>query len=329
MAIKRMAIFTSGGDAPGMNAGIRAVTRAAIYNNVEVMGINYGYQGMIENDFRTLSSDDVSGIIQQGGTILRTARSKEFFTHKGREKAFANLKRNNIDGVIVIGGDGSFRGATRFSEEFNIPFIGIPGTIDNDISGTDYTIGYDTALNTLLEAVDKIKDTASSHGRIFFVETMGREAGLLALEGGIACGAEVILIPEMLEQEDELEKFLLQDVRDKKTSGIVMVAEGDEMGGALEIAKKVQDKHKLEVRVSILGHIQRGGTPTAKDRVAATRMGVAAVRALLDGKKNLMIGFKSDEIVEVPFEKTAKAHRPVKKELTEMVKILNGILTKE
>jgi 6-phosphofructokinase 1 len=329
MSIKRIAIFTSGGDAPGMNAGIRAVTRTAIYNNVEVLGINYGYQGMIENDFRPLASEDVSGIIQLGGTILMTARSKEFLTYKGREKAFASLKKNNIDGVIVIGGDGSFRGATRFSEEFNIPFIGMPGTIDNDISGTDYTIGYDTALNTLLEAVDKIKDTASSHGRIFFVETMGREAGLLALEGGIACGAEVILIPEMLEQENELERFLLKDVMDKKTSGIVMVAEGDEMGGALEIARKVRDKHNLEVRVSILGHIQRGGSPTAKDRVAATRMGVAAVRALLAGKRNLMIGFKSDEIVEVPFGKTAKAHRPVKKELTEMVKILNGILIKD
>lgn len=327
MALKRIALFTSGGDAPGMNAGIRAVTRAALHNNVEVTGINYGYQGMINHDFRPLTWEDVSGIIHQGGTILKTARSKEFFTYEGREKAYINLQKNNIDGVVVIGGDGSFRGATRFSSEFNIPFVGIPGTIDNDILGTDYTIGYDTALNTLIDAVDKIKDTALSHGRIFFVETMGREAGLLALEGGIACGAEVILIPEMLGQEGELERFIQKDVEDKKTSGIIMVAEGDEMGGALKIAEKVRKKHNLEVRVSILGHIQRGGSPTAKDRVAATRMGFAAVNALLSGKKNLMIGFKSDEIVEVPFEKTAKAHRPVKKELTDMVKVLNGIST--
>lgn len=326
MGMKRIALFTSGGDAPGMNAAIRAVTRAALVSKLEVFGINYGYQGMIENDFRKLSFDDISGIINLGGTILKTARSKEFMTTIGRGKAYKNLFENEINGVVVIGGDGSFRGATVFSNEFDIPFIGIPGTIDNDISGTDYTIGFDTALNTVVEAVDKIKDTASSHGRIFFVEAMGREAGLLALRSGIACGAEVILIPEELEQEqeDELEYFIQKGIKNKKTSGIIMVAEGDEMGGALKIANKVKAEHPhIEARVSILGYIQRGGNPTAQDRVAATRMGVAAVKSLLAGKKNIMIGLKNDNIVEVPFGKTAKANRPINNELVDLQKFLN------
>lgn len=321
--MKCIAVLTSGGDAPGMNAAVRAVTRAAIANNLNVFGINYGFQGLIDNDFWEMSYEDVSGIINLGGTILKTARSEEFTTYEGREKAYRNLKANKIDGVVVIGGDGSFNGADIFSKEFDVPFIGIPGTIDNDISGTDYTIGFDTALNTVMEAVDKIKDTAKSHGRIFFVEAMGREAGLLALGSGLACGAEVILIPEVLEQENELYRFIEIGIKDKKTSGIIMIAEGYKPGGAMRIAEKVSKEHpELEVRVSILGHIQRGGSPTAQDRIAATRMGVAAVRSLLAGNRNLMIGMINQAIVEVPFSKTEKANRPINSELVNIQNVI-------
>ncbi len=296
--LKKIAVFTSGGDAPGM----------------------------IDDDFRSLDYHDVSGIIQNGGTILKTARCKEFRTEEGRKKAYANLKKHGIEGVVVIGGDGSFRGATKFISEFDIPFVGIPGTIDNDISGTDYTLGYDTALNTVMSAVDKIKDTASSHGRIFFVEAMGREAGLLALKAGIACGAEVILIPEVLHQEDDLNRFIEKGMHDKRTSGIVMVAEGDEMGGALKIAEKVKAEYpEIEARVSILGHIQRGGNPTAQDRVAATRMGMAAVHCLMEGKNDVMVGLLNDEIVFVPFKDTGKAHLPIKEEYIKIQKELNTL----
>jgi 6-phosphofructokinase 1 len=321
--MKCIAVLTSGGDAPGMNAAVRAVTRAAIANNLNVFGINYGFQGLIDNDFWEMSYEDVSGIINLGGTILKTARSEEFTTYEGREKAYRNLKANKIDGVVVIGGDGSFNGADIFSKEFDVPFIGIPGTIDNDISGTDYTIGFDTALNTVMEAVDKIKDTAKSHGRIFFVEAMGREAGLLALGSGLACGAEVILIPEVLEQENELYRFIEIGIKDKKTSGIIMIAEGYKPGGAMRIAEKVSKEHpELEVRVSILGHIQRGGSPTAQDRIAATRMGVAAVRSLMAGNRNLMIGMINQAIVEVPFSKTEKANRPINSELVNIQNVI-------
>lgn len=321
--MKCIAVLTSGGDAPGMNAAVRAVTRAAIANNLNVFGINYGFQGLIDNDFWEMSYEDVSGIINLGGTILKTARSEEFTSYEGREKAYRNLKANKIDGVVVIGGDGSFNGADIFSKEFDVPFIGIPGTIDNDISGTDYTIGFDTALNTVMEAVDKIKDTAKSHGRIFFVEAMGREAGLLALGSGLACGAEVILIPEVLEQENELYRFIEIGIKDKKTSGIIMIAEGYKPGGAMRIAEKVSKEHpELEVRVSILGHIQRGGSPTAQDRIAATRMGVAAVRSLLAGNRNLMIGMINQAIVEVPFSKTEKANRPINSELVNIQNVI-------
>ena len=323
--IKRIAIFTSGGDAPGMNAAVSAVTRSAIASNIEVFGIYQGYQGMIDNDFKKLGIADVHDIIQKGGTVLKTARSMDFMKKEGRQKAFQNLQKNKIDGVIVIGGDGSFKGATIFSQEFDIPFIGIPGTIDNDISGTDYTIGYDTALNTVVEAIDKIKDTASSQDRLFFIEAMGHEAGLLALESGIASGAEVILIPEILDQENELDNFINNRIKDKNTSGIVVVSEGDELGGALEIAKKVQSEYPhIEVRVSILGYIQRGGNPTAKDRVEAIRMGVAAFKCLLAGKKNIMVGLKKHDIIEVPFSKTAKAFRSINSELLDIQKTLNN-----
>lgn len=321
--MKCIAVLTSGGDAPGMNAAIRAVTRTALANNIKIIGINYGFQGMIENDFSYLDYKNIGGIISLGGTILKTARCKKFTTYEGREMAYKNLKEKNIDGVVVIGGDGSFKGAAQFSSEFNIPFIGIPGTIDNDITGTEYTIGFDTALNTVVEAVDKIKDTATSHGRIFFVESMGQEAGLLALGSGIACGAEVILIPEILEQEEELDRFIHKDLVNKKTSGIIMVAEGYKTGGAMKIAERVKAKHpNIEARVTILGHIQRGGSPTAQDRITATRMGVAAVNSLLAGKKNLMIGLKNRDIVEVSFSLVEKAFRPIEKEFIDIQEVL-------
>ena len=321
--IKCIAVLTSGGDAPGMNAAIRAVTRTALASNIKVFGINYGFQGMIEDDFEELNYEDIGGIINLGGTILKTARCKKFTTYKGREKAYNNLKNRNIDGVVIIGGDGSFKGAAQFSSEFKIPFIGIPGTIDNDIAGTDYTIGFDTALNTVVEAVDKIKDTARSHGRIFFIESMGREAGLLALGSGIACGAEVILIPEILEQEGELDRFINRGILDKKTSGIIMVAEGYKTGGAIKIAERVKAQHPdIEARVTILGHTQRGGNPSAQDRITATRMGVAAINSLVAGKKNVMIGLKNQAIVEVAFSLAEKAFRPINKEFVDILEAI-------
>lgn len=322
--LRKIGVFTSGGDAPGMNAAIRAVTRAAIANRLKVVGIRRGYQGMIEGDFVPLRSADVSGIIQLGGTILRTARSAEFRTPEGREKAWLQLQKAGIDAAVVIGGDGSFTGALTMSQEYNISFVGIPGTIDNDMYGTDYTIGYETALNSVVCAVDKIRDTAVSHGRIFIVEVMGREAGLLALNGGLACGAEVILIPESKEQHDELKRFLDKGYKTKERSGIVMVAEGDEPGGALKLAEKVRREHPdLDVRVSILGHIQRGGSPTANDRVNATRMGVAAVDALLDDQKSIMIGLDNGRIVQVPFNKAVKLNHSIDGELLDIQKMLN------
>lgn len=322
--LQKIGVFTSGGDAPGMNAAIRAVTRAALAHKLKVVGIRRGYEGMIDGDFVSLKSSDVSGIMQTGGTILKTARSAEFRTPEGREKAYLQLKKAEIDAVVVIGGDGSFTGALVFSQEYDIPFVGIPGTIDNDIYGTDYTIGYDTALNTVVEAVDKIKDTAHSHGRIFFVEVMGREAGLIALNSGIACGAEVILIPEIKEDESQLDKFLTKGYKSKESSGIVIVAEGEEAGGALKIAKKVEKEHPdLDVRVSILGHIQRGGSPTCVDRVNATKMGVAAVDALLDDQKSIMIGLDNKTIVHVPFNKAVKLNHTIDTNLLEIQKLLN------
>ncbi len=322
--LQKIAVFTSGGDAPGMNAAIRAVTRAAIANKLKVVGIRRGYQGMIEGDFIPLKASDVSGILQLGGTMLKTARSSAFRTPEGRELAYQQLKNNEIDAVVVIGGDGSFTGALVMSQEFNIPFVGIPATIDNDMYGTDYTIGYETALNSVVEAVDKIRDTARSHGRIFFVEVMGHEAGLLALNSGIACGAEVILIPESKEQHEELAKFLSKGYKNKETSGIIIVAEGDETGGAMKIAEKVRTEHPdLDVRVSILGHIQRGGSPAAKDRVNATRIGVAAVEALLDDQKSIMIGLCNEKIVQVPFNKAVKLNHSIDLNLLEIQRLMN------
>src|SRR5664279_393487 len=280
--IKRIGVFTSGGDAPGMNAAIRAVVRTAIYYRREVVGIYHGYKGMIENNFKTFTSGDVSNIIQLGGTILKTARSQEFFTKEGREKAYKNLKDAGIDALVAIGGDGTFTGARIFAQEFGFPIVGVPGTIDNDLFGTDFTIGYDTALNTIIEAVDKIRDTATAHERLFFIEVMGRDAGFLALNSALASGAEAAIIPERETQVDQLEELIKNGFRKSKNSSIVIVAESDITGGATGLAERMRIEHpEYDVRVTILGHIQRGGSPSAFDRILASRMGVAAIDALM------------------------------------------------
>lgn len=320
--IKKIGVLTSGGDSPGMNAAIRAVVRTAVYEGLEVMGIMCGYQGMITADFKPLQAHSVSDIIQRGGTILKTARCEEFRTPEGRAKAYVNLKEAGIDGVVVIGGDGSFTGARLFNEEYDIPFVGIPGTIDNDIFGTDYTIGYDTALNTVVEAVDKIRDTASAHNRMFFVEVMGAEAGFIALYSGIASGAEAIVIPEIKDDARNL-KAMFEGGR-KKSSAIIIVAEGDEGGGAFAIAESVKEDFKgYDIRVSVLGHLQRGGSPSAIDRVNASRLGHAAVEALIDAQKSVMVGLANGEITLVPFRKAVKLHKDVNHSLVELAKILS------
>ena len=322
--IKKIGVLTSGGDAPGMNAAIRAVTRTAIYNGLEVVGIRQGYQGMIDSNFIPLEAGSVSGIIQKGGTILKTARCEAFRSPEGRAVAYNNLKQAGIDGVVVIGGDGSFTGARIFNEEYDIPFVGIPGTIDNDIYGTDYTIGYDTALNTVIEAVDKIRDTASAHNRMFFVEVMGAEAGFIALFSGIATGAEAILIPETRGESRDLKKLIDSGNTRPKSSNIIIVAEGDEEGGAFAIAEKVKDDFRnYDVRVSVLGHLQRGGSPSAIDRVNASRLGHAAVEALIDDQKSVMVGISNDEIVLVPFRRAVKLHKDVDRDLVELARILS------
>ena len=323
--IKKIAVLTSGGDAPGMNAAIRAVTRTALYNDMEVVGIRHGYHGMIFKHFTNLKAHSVSDILARGGTILKTARSKEFMTADGRKQAYENLKSENIDAVVVIGGDGSLTGARVFCDEFyDIPFIGLPGTIDNDIYGTDYTIGYDTAKNTVVDAVDKIRDTASSHNRLFFVEVMGRDAGFIALNTGIACGAEAILIPEVEGQVEGLKDYLEKGYKRKKSSNIIIVAEGETSGGAFQIAEKVKEEFSdYSVRVSILGHIQRGGTPSAYDRVSASKLGYEAVQALLDDQKSVMVGFHNNEIDLVPFRKVIKLKKRVDPAELEMADVLS------
>jgi 6-phosphofructokinase 1 len=322
--IKKIGVLTSGGDAPGMNAAIRAVVRSSVYHGLEVAGIRHGYQGMIDNDFVPLQTSSVSDIIQKGGTMLKTARCDEFRTPEGRKKAYDNLKNAEIDGVVVIGGDGTFTGARIFNEEYDIPFVGIPGTIDNDIYGTDYTIGYDTALNTVVEAVDKIRDTASAHNRMFFVEVMGAEAGFIALYSGIATGAEAIMIPEIKGEARNLKKIIEPDNKRKKPSNLIIVAEGDEDGGAIALANKVKDDFaNYDIRVSVLGHLQRGGSPSAIDRVNACRLGNAAVEALLDDQKSVMVGLQNGEIVLVPFRKAVKLHKDVSRELVELARIMS------
>jgi len=322
--IKRIGVLTSGGDAPGMNAAIRGVVRTAIFNGLKVTGIRQGYYGMIYQDFIELEASGVSDIIQRGGTILKTARCEEFRTPEGRQKAYDNMKLAGIDGVVVIGGDGSFTGARLFNEEHDIPFVGVPGTIDNDIYGTDYTIGYDTALNTVVEAVDKIRDTASAHNRMFFIEVMGAEAGFIALYSGLATGAEAIIIPEMDVNQYSLKNLIESGNSRKKSSNIIIVAEGGKSGGAFAIAEKVKNDFKdYDIRVSILGHLQRGGSPSAIDRVNASRLGHAAVEALLDDQKSVMVGLSNGEITLVSFRRAVKLHKDVDRNLIELARILS------
>ena len=321
--IKCIGILTSGGDAPGMNAAIRAVTRSAIYNGLKVKGIYRGYKGLITGEIKEFKTENVSNIIQLGGTILKTARCQEFKTPEGRQIAYDTMKKEGIDALIVIGGDGSLTGARLLAQEFDVPCIGLPGTIDNDLYGTDTTIGYDTALNTILDAVDKIRDTATSHERLFFVEVMGRDAGFLALNGAIAAGAEAAIIPEFNTEVDQLEEFINNGFRKSKSSSIVLVAESEITGGAMHYAERVKNEYpQYDVRVTILGHLQRGGRPTAHDRIIASRMGVASIQALMEGQRNVMIGIEHDEIVYVPFTKAIKNDKPIDREL---VNVLNEL----
>lgn len=315
--------MTSGGDSPGMNAAIRAVVRTAIFSGLDVFGIFRGYEGLIDNQIEQMYSHSVSNIIQRGGTILKTARSKRFLEYDGRLKAYNNLRENKIDALVAIGGNGTFTGAAIFDNEFDFPVIGLPGTIDNDLYGTDATIGYDTALNTVVEAADKIRDTASSHDRLFFIEVMGRDAGFIALRSGISCGAEFILVPETITYIDNITRLLKHDWRKSKTSGIVIVAEGDDMGGAYDIARMVKEKlPHIETRVTILGHIQRGGSPTSFDRVLASSLGYYAVNGLLEGHRGEMAGIINKEVVYTPFDQAIKHHKDINKELLEMSRIL-------
>jgi 6-phosphofructokinase 1 len=321
--MKKIAVLCSGGDSPGMNACIRSVFRACTNNSIELYGIRNGFQGIIEDDIRLLNTNDIAHIIERGGTILGSSRSKDFMTEEGRKIAQTNLEKHQIEGLICIGGDGTFRGAQQFSSEHSTKVIGIPGTIDNDMFGTDFTIGYDTALNTIVTAVDKIRDTASSHQRLFIVEVMGRDVGFLALRSGIAVGAEAILIPET---PNYLDGFLdrLSNRRKTKTSGIIICAEGDESGGALEVQKFV-NKHfpHFETRVSILGHMQRGGSPSAFDRVLSSHLGYAAVEALINNKDRLMMGWVNGKLQETPLEKAVKHHQKINKELLSLAENLS------
>lgn len=322
--IRKIAILTSGGDAPGMNAAIRAVVRGALYHGLAVMGCQRGFQGLIENRLQVMNSQSVSNIIQRGGTILESARSEAFRSVEGRRLAYQHLSAHGIDALVVIGGDGSFTGASLLAVEFDFPVVGIPGTIDNDLDGTDHTIGYDTALNTVVEAVDKIRDTASSHRRLFFIEVMGRDAGFLALHSGIACGAEAILVPEVHSDYQALDAYLGGSRIKDKSSSIVLVAEGERCGGALKAAEWVAREHpEYDVRVSILGHIQRGGAPSAMDRVLASRMGVAAIETLLAGERDVMIGVINHEMVRVPFEQAIKHKKPLQPELLTLIEVLS------
>ena len=321
--INCIGILTSGGDAPGMNAAIRAVTRAAIANDFRVMAIYRGYEGLINDEIMEFSTENVSNIIQRGGTILKTARSREFETPEGRQRAYENMQKRGIDALVVIGGNGSLTGARIFADEFDVPCIGLPGTSDNDLNGTDSTIGYDTTLNTIMECVDKIRDTATSHERIFFVEVMGRDAGFLAQNSAIAAGAEAAIIPEDSTGADQLEHFIGRGIRKSKSSSIVIVSESPKCG-AMYYADRVRKEYpEYDVRVSILGHLQRGGSPSAGDRVLASRLGVGAIQAILEGQRNVMVGIKNDEVVYVPFSNAIKSDKPVKKELIDVLALLS------
>lgn len=323
--MKKIGVFTSGGDAPGMNACIRAIVRTAIHHDMKVVGIRRGYQGMLEGDFFDMDSSSVSGIIQLGGTILRTARCKAFHTIEGRQIAYEHLKTAGIEGIVAIGGDGTFTGARIFMDEYpDIAIVGCPGTIDNDLFGTDFTIGYDTAINTAMNAIDNIKDTANAHDRLFFVEVMGRDAGFIALRTALACGAEAVLVPETKTNIDALVKILEENARKKKNSSMVIVAEGEAAGGAYKVAEEVGKRFQgYEIRVSILGHIQRGGRPTCMERVRASQMGLEAVNALREGRSGVMIGIVDKNIVFTPFEKAVKHHLDINPMLLEMIHILS------
>ena len=322
--IQCIGVLTSGGDAPGMNAAIRAVTRTAIGNGMTVKGIYRGYRGLITNEIEPLETQSVSNIIQRGGTILKTARCDEFRTPEGRSCAHEVITQHGIDALVVIGGDGSLHGARDFAQEYDFPIIGLPGTIDNDLTGTDVTIGYDTALNTIMECVDKIRDTASSHERLFFVEVMGRDAGFLALNGALATGSEAAIIPEISLEKDQLAEMIEQGFRKSKNSSIVLVAESEVTGGAMGVAERVKKEYpQFDVRVSILGHLQRGGSPSAQDRILATRMGTAAIEALLEGQRNVMVGLQNDELVLVPFAKAIKKDKPIDRHLLDVLRVVS------
>jgi 6-phosphofructokinase 1 len=320
--VSKIGVLTSGGDSPGMNAAIMAVVRTGIYHGLEVYGIMRGYQGLIEDDIFRMEGRSVANIIQRGGTILKTARCKEFFDEEGRKKGFENLKRREIDGLIIIGGDGSFRGAVQFSQEFAIPCIGLAGTIDKDIHGTDFTIGFDTAVNTAVEAIDKIRDTMDAHDRIFIIEVMGRDAGYIALHSGIATGAENILVPERKTDLDDIVQGLLEKERRKKLVNLIVVAEGDEFG-ATEIQKVLKERlPKAEIRVCILGHIQRGGAPSCLDRLIASRMGYHAVESLIEGRHNVFVGILNNKMHYIPLENAVKNKGKIGEEWMKIVKIL-------
>ncbi|MES2382089.1 MAG: 6-phosphofructokinase [Bacteroidota bacterium] len=324
--MKKIAVFTSGGDSPGMNACVRAVVRTAIFHNIEVVGIMRGYQGMIEggDNFVPLTSRSVGNIIQRGGTILKTSRSQEFMTAEGRKKAYENLKVHGIEGIVCIGGNGTFTGAEIFYNEYKIPSVGAPGTIDNDLYGTDFTIGFDTAINTAVDAIDKIRDTAESHGRVFFVEVMGREAGFIALASGIAGGAEIVLLPEVKESQTEMIDFFKLQSKSKKSFTIAIVAEGNEEGGAMAMVEKVKQQiADFDPRVVILGHIQRGGSPSAYDRVLASRLGNAAVEALMHGHKNEMVGLVHNQISFTSFYDAIHKTKPLNPGLLKLIDIFN------
>jgi len=324
--ITTIGVLTSGGDAPGMNAAIRAVTRTARFHEMNVVGVMRGYQGLIENEFVKFTSSSVSNTIQRGGTILKTARCTEFLTPEGRKKAYDNMVKAGIDALVVIGGNGSLTGAQLFAREYDIPIIGLPGTIDNDLYGTDSTIGYDSALNTIVECVDKIRDTANSHDRIFFIEVMGRDAGFLAQNSAIASGAEAAIIPESATDVDQLAEFIERGKRKSKNSAIVLVSEAQKngVGGALYYADRIKKEYpQFDARVTILGHLQRGGKPSAYDRILASRMGYAAIEALLEGQRNVMIGIKNDEIVYVPISRAIKMNKPINQELIAVLNVLS------
>lgn len=321
--VTKIGVLTSGGDSPGMNAAIRAVVRTGIYHGMEVYGIMRGYSGMIEDDIFKMDSRSVANIIQRGGTILKTARSKEFFEKEGRQKAYENLKKREIDGLVIIGGDGSFRGAQKFSNEFDIPCIGLPGTIDKDIAGSDFTIGFDTAVNTAVEAIDKIRDTADAHDRLFIVEVMGRDAGYIALHSGIATGAENILIPETKTDINELIASLSEKEKRKKLVNLIVVAEGDDFGGGNEVAAVIKERlPNADTRVCILGHIQRGGSPTCLDRLIASRMGYHAVESLMLGRYNVMVGILNNKMNYIPLDNAIKAKQKISEDWLKIVKIL-------